>query len=154
MAEPEAYTQIQTFADLINVYHVHPTIVQSNSLPAVASALASRKVAMYIGGSWNHLDLANAGINWGVGVLPISENYTTYLSGGSLIIFKSTKHIEEVWELYKWITTPESCLDMFRTIWMPVHTAYYTDPEKIELWASRACPPAQGIPGRRHALGL
>lgn len=143
LSEPEAAEVIQNFADLINVYHVAPTSIQSNSMPAAATALASGQSAMYLDGSWHHLDLSEAGINWGVGVLPIDENYTTFFDGGSLIIFKSTEHLEETMALYQWITNPESSAEiteMFRTIWLPVHEMYYTDEEKIEFWASEDLP--------------
>ena len=98
---------------------------------------------MYLDGSWNHLDLAESGCNWGVGTLPISENYTTYLDGGSLIIFKSTEHLDATIKLYKWITDPESSdeiTEMFRTIWMPVQKEYYEDKDKLEFWASEEFP--------------
>ena len=39
--DPKAAEVIQNFADLINVYHVAPTAIQSNSMPAAATALAS-----------------------------------------------------------------------------------------------------------------
>lgn len=139
LCEEAAAEVLQNFADLINVHHVAPTSIASNSMPSAASAIASRQAAMYLDGSWNHLDLAEAGCNWGVGVLPISENYTTYLDGGSLIIFKATEHLDETIKLYKWITNPESSAEiteMFRTIWLPVHKVYYEDPEKLEFWAS------------------
>ncbi len=141
--QPEAAKAIQNFADLINVHHVAPTSIQSNSMPAAATALASRQSAMYLDGSWHHLDLSESGINWGVGVLPIDKNYTTFFDGGSLIIFKATKHLEETMALYQWITNPESSAEiteMFRTIWLPVHEKYYTDKEKIEFWASEDLP--------------
>lgn len=142
--EPAAAGPIQKIADLINVYHVSPTAVQRNSMPAPATALQSKQIAMYIDGSWNHLDLSEAtGLNWGVGVLPINKNYTTFFDGGSLIIFKSTKHLDETWNLYKWITDPESSKEitkMFQSIWLPVQTKYYTDPQKLNLWASETLP--------------
>ena len=141
--DPKAAEVIQNFADLINVYHVAPTAIQSNSMPAAATALASKQAAMYIDGSWNHLDLAEAGINWGVGVLPIDTNYTTFFDGGSLIIFKATEHLEETLKLYQWITNPESSAEiteMFRSIWLPVHKEYYTDGEKLDFWASEEFP--------------
>lgn len=141
--DPKAAEVIQNFADLINVYHVAPTAIQSNSMPAAATALASRQAAMYIDGSWNHLDLAEAGINWGVGVLPIDKNYTTFFDGGSLIIFKATEHLEETLKLYQWITNPESSAEiteMFRSIWLPVHKEYYTNDEKLDFWASEEFP--------------
>lgn len=134
---------LQNFADLINVYHVSPTAVQKNAMPSAATALAAKQTAMYIDGSWNHLDLMNSGCNWGVGVLPIDENYTTFFDGGSLIIFKSTKHLEASEKLYLWLTNPESSeriTELYRTLWMPVQTEYYTDPDKIDFWASEELP--------------
>ncbi|MGP1589538.1 extracellular solute-binding protein [Oribacterium sp. oral taxon 102] len=139
LQETEAAEVLQNFADLINVYHVAPSSIASNSMPSAASAIASGQAAMYLDGSWNHLDLSEAGCNWGVGVLPISENYTTYLDGGSLIIFKSTEHLDATIKLYKWITNPESSdeiTEMFRTIWMPVQKIYYDDEDKLNFWAS------------------
>ena len=134
---------LQNFADLINVYHVSPTAVQKNAMPSAATALAAKQTAMYIDGSWNHLDLMNSGCNWGVGVLPIDENYTTFFDGGSLIIFKSTKHLEASEKLYLWLTNPESSeriTELYRTLWMPVQTEYYTEPDKIDFWASEELP--------------
>lgn len=141
--QPDAAEAIQRIADLINVHHVSPSAVQRSSMPAPATALQSKQIAMYVDGSWNHLDLAEAELNWGVGVLPIDENYTTFFDGGSLIIFKSTQHLDETWLLYKWITNPESSkeiTDMFQSIWLPVHTKYYTDQAEIEFWASEDLP--------------
>lgn len=73
LTEDTASEVLQNFADLINVYHVAPTSIASNSMPSAASAIASGQAAMYLDGSWNHLDLAEAGCNWGVGVLPINK---------------------------------------------------------------------------------
>lgn len=143
LEEPAAAEVIQNFADLINKYHVSPTAVQKNAMPSAATALASKQTAMYIDGSWNHLDLMNSGCDWGVGVLPINENYTTFFDGGSLIIFKSTEHLEETEKLYLWLTNPESSeriTELYRTLWLPVQTEYYTDEEKLEFWASEELP--------------
>lgn len=141
--DPESAKVIQNFSDLINKYHVSPTAVQKNAMPNAATALASRQTAMYIDGSWNHLDLMNSECNWGVGVLPIDQNYTTFFDGGSLIIFKSTKHLKETEQLYLWLTNPESSeriTELYRTLWMPVQTEYYTDPDKVDFWASEDLP--------------
>ncbi len=140
LADKKAAEAIQRIADLINVYHVHPTLIQKNSLPTPAIAIKSKKIAMYIDGSWNHLDLSEVDANWGVGVLPIDNNYTTFFYGGSLIIFKSTHHLNETWELYKWITDPNTTLPMFQSIWMPVQTEWYTNPSLVDSWASESLP--------------
>lgn len=83
LSKPEATEAIQKIADLINIHHVAPSPVQASSIPAPATALQSRKVAMVIDGSWNHLDLSKAKINWGVGVLPVLKDYKTFFLGGS-----------------------------------------------------------------------
>lgn len=143
LQEEAAAEAIQRIADLITKHNVSPTAIQRSSMPAPATALQSKQVAMCVDGSWNHLDLAETEMNWGVGVLPIAENYTTFFDGGSLIIFQSTQHLDETWELYKWITNPESSkeiTDMFQSIWLPVHTEYYTDEAKIDFWASEELP--------------
>ncbi|WP_251037430.1 extracellular solute-binding protein [Paenibacillus albidus] len=59
LAKPEATEALQRIADLINVHHVSPSPVQASSIPAPATALQSRKVAMVIDGSWNHTRLLN-----------------------------------------------------------------------------------------------
>ena len=60
-----------------------------------------------------------------------------------MIIFKSTKHLEASEKLYLWLTNPESSeriTELYRTLWMPVQTEYYTDPDKIDFWASEELP--------------
>ncbi|OMF30764.1 ABC transporter substrate-binding protein [Paenibacillus sp. FSL H8-0548] len=136
LAKPEAAEAIQKIADLINVHHVAPSPVQASSIPAPATALQSKKVAMVIDGSWNHLDLSKANINWGVGVLPILKEYKSFFLGGSLIIFKSSKHPKEAWEFSKFLTDPNNVLEMHQGLWMPQLTKWYEDPQLIDSWAN------------------
>jgi multiple sugar transport system substrate-binding protein len=140
LSKPEATDAIQKIADLINVYHVSPSPVQASSLPAPATALQSKKVAMVVDGSFNHLDLSQAGFKWGVGVLPKIKTYKTFFYGGTLIIFKSTKHLDETYLLYKWITDPENVLTMHQGLWMPQLTKWYEDPKLIDKWANETLP--------------
>lgn len=140
---PEAVEALQKVADLINVYHVSPTPAQASTLPSNSVSLQTRRVAMAINGSWTHADLAQAeDLNWGVGVLPILKEYKTFFHGGSLIIFKSTKNLEAALKLHNWIINPANQLDLHRGLWMPQLKSWYTDPEKIKLWAE------EGTPGR------
>ncbi len=140
LAKPEAVEAIQKIADLINVYGVAPSPVQASSIPAPATALQSKKVAMVIDGSWNHLDLSKANINWGVGVLPVLKDYKSFFLGGSLIIFKSTKYPKEAWEFTKFLTDPNNVLEMHQGLWMPQLTNWYEDPQLIDKWASEELP--------------
>lgn len=143
LTSSEAVEAIQKVADLINVYHVSPSPAQAATLPSNSVSLQTRRVAMTINGSWTHADLAEAeDLNWGVGVLPILKEYKTFFHGGSLIIFKSTENLEASLKLHNWIIDPANQLDLHRGLWIPQLKSWYTDPEKIELWAE------EGTPGR------
>lgn len=140
LSKPEATAAIQKIADLINVHHVAPSPVQASSIPAPASALQSKKVAMVIDGSWNHLDLSKANINWGVGVLPILKDYKSFFHGGSLILFKSSQHRKEAWDFSKFLIDPNNVLELHQALWMPQLTKWYQDPQLIDKWASETLP--------------
>ncbi|MDR2657765.1 MAG: sugar ABC transporter substrate-binding protein [Oscillospiraceae bacterium] len=140
---PEATEALQKVADLINVYHVHPTPAASSTLPGTATALQTRRVAISIQGSWTHADLAlTEDFNWGVGVLPIHKEYKSFFHGGSLVIFKSTKSLESALKLHNWIINPANVIELHKGLWVPQLNSWYTDPEKIALWAE------EGTPGR------
>lgn len=140
LSQPEATDAIQKIADLINVYHVSPSPVQASSIPAPATALQSKKVAMVIDGSWNHLDLSKTNMNWGVGVLPVLKEYKSFFFGGSLIIFKSSKHPKEAWEFSKFLIDPDNVLEMHQGLWVPQLTKWYEDPALIDKWANESLP--------------
>ena len=137
--EPAAAEAIQKITDLVNVHHVHPSATQQSNMTSPSTAMQSEQVAMYIGGTWTMLDLNEAGVNYGVGVLPMDHNYSTYMCGSSLVIYKSAKHLKETYEFGKWMTNPESSkelLNLFQNLWMPAPKEYYEDEEKLNLWAS------------------
>lgn len=135
--KPEAVEAIQKLADLINVEHVNPTKAQSANMPATATALQTKRVAMCVNGSWTHADLAATDMDWGVGVLPqMGDTYKTFFQGGSLIIFKNAEDLDATCKLYNWITNPEKVLEMHQGLWMPQYEEWYTDEALIEQWAS------------------
>ncbi len=140
---PEATEALQKLGDLMNIHHVSPTVEVRSSLPSNTVALQTRRVAMVIDGSWSHADLAQAeDLTWGVGCLPILKEYKSFFHGGSLIIFKSTKNLEATLKLHNWIINPANQLELHRGLWIPQLKSWYTDPEKIQLWAE------EGTPGR------
>ncbi|MNW28820.1 putative ABC transporter substrate-binding protein YesO [compost metagenome] len=140
LSKPEATEALQKIADLINVHHVSPSPIQASSIPAPATALQSKKVAMIIDGSWNHLDLSKTNINWGVGVLPVLKDYKSFFIGGSLIIFKNTKHPKEAWEFTKFLTDPQNVIELHQGLWMPQLKKWYEEPQLIDKWANEKLP--------------
>ena len=134
--EPESVEAIQRLADLINVYHVAPSPAQVVSMPSPVVGLQSEQVAMMIDGQWNLLDLGMADFEFGVGVLPKMKEAVTLVLGSPTVIFKSTKHPDEAWLLFKWLANPESSLDLQAGgLWMPLLKDWYEDPVLIAKWA-------------------
>jgi multiple sugar transport system substrate-binding protein len=136
LSSPEATDALQKLADLINVYHVAPSPAESKSIPAAAASLQSKQVAMLMIGQWVLLDLGQSGMDFGVGILPKIKNQVTTPGWGSVSIFKSTKHPEEAYLFWKWLTNPETSLQLYKEgLWMPLMKKYYTDEEYISKWA-------------------
>lgn len=136
LTDPVVIDTVQKLADLSVKYHVAPSPAQSKTLPAPAVALQSRKIAMDWDGQWVQLDLANANVNYDVGVLPKMKTNTNTLFGEVMSIFSTTKHPEEAWKFLKWMTSGEGTKDLITSgLWLPTVKKWYTDEELIKEWA-------------------
>jgi len=142
---PEAAEAIQLVADLMNVHHVAPSPFESRSMPSPSVALQSGLAAMIIDGQWINLDLARAGVDFDIGVLPKLKRSVTVALSGATVIFKSSEHPEEAWLLFKWLADPHEALELYADgLWMPVLKKWYTEPGLIAKWVDanpRAHPP-------------
>ena len=142
---PETADAVQKLADLVNVYHVAPSPLAAKSLPAMNIALQSRLTAMALGGQWINLDLGNAKVNYDIGVLPKLKKSITVGLSGATVFFKGSKHPEEAWMLFKWMSNPEGAIELYSGgLWMPIMKKWYTDPELVKKWvdANPAAHPA------------
>ncbi len=149
--KPEAAEAIQKLADLINLYHVAPSPLAAKSLPAMNVALQSGISAMAIGGQWMNLDLGNAKVNYDIGVLPKLKTSLTVGLSGATVFFKDSKHPEEAWMLFKWMSNPEGALDLYSSgLWMPTMKKWYTDPALVAKWVD--ANPAAHPPGFKDAM--
>jgi multiple sugar transport system substrate-binding protein len=146
LTQPAALEAIQKLADLINVHHVCPSPAAVKNIPEISTALQTKRVAMVVTGQWVLLDLAaNKNLNFDIGVLPRHKEYKTPLTGSPSAIFRSTKHLQETWKLFKWFANPESSLELIQAgLWMPLLREWYTDETLIAKWAqgNRAHPPS------------
>lgn len=134
---------IQKIADLFNVDKVAPAATSSlvSSIGSADKAMISGDVAMYINGSWDLSNAINAqkeaGVNYGVAVLPKMEKAVTMNAGGPAVMFNTTEHPEETLEFYSYMMDPERVIDILQTgAWLPNEASWYTDEEKVELWTS------------------
>ena len=136
LTDPVVVDTVQKIADLSTKYHVAPSPSQSKTLPANAVSLQSKKIAMVWDGQWLQLDLANANVNYDVGVLPKMKTNTNTLFGEVMSIFSSTKHPEEAWKFLKWMTSGEGTKDLITSgLWLPTVKKWYTDEDLIAEWA-------------------
>lgn len=136
LTDPLVIDTVQKLADLAIKYHVAPSPSQSKTLPANAVSLQSRKIAMVWDGQWLQLDLANANVNYDVGILPKMKTNTNTLFGEVMSIFESTDHPEEAWKFLKWMTSGEGTKDLITSgLWLPTVKKWYTDEELISEWA-------------------
>ncbi|GGG22649.1 ABC transporter substrate-binding protein [Paenibacillus abyssi] len=136
LSEPEAYEVIQQMADLINVHHVAPSPVQLKSLPNLATSLQSGKAAMAFGGNWLTLDLSAAGAKFGYGLYPKMKENAAVILASPVVIFNSTKNIEEAWKFYKFAADPAASVGIYADgLSIPVLKDWLTDEQKLSQWA-------------------
>jgi multiple sugar transport system substrate-binding protein len=149
--EPEAAEAIQKLADLVNVYHVAPSPFETKSMPAMHVALQAGLAAMIIDGQWINLDLGHANIDYDIGVLPKLKHSVTVALSGASVIFRSTKHPEEAWQLMKWLLDPNEAIELYADgLWMPTLKEWYTDPVLLDRWVH--VNPAAHPPGFVEAM--
>lgn len=132
----KALEGIQKIADLINVYHVMPNPLESKDLPNGAKALESEVTAMILGGTWTLMDLAESEVEFGLGVLPGMYGKSVTISMGEpIVLFESTSHPKEAWELVKFFMNSENSIELIENgLWMPVLKSWYEDPELLKSW--------------------
>jgi len=135
LAQPEGLEVIQNLADLIKA-GVAPSPSEVKSLPSTAVSLTTRQAAIIMIGQWVLLDLAESGVEFGVGVLPNMGNYVTSPGWGTVGIFKTTQHPEEAYLFWKWICDPANSIEAHKAgLWMPLMKKYYTDENLVKEWA-------------------
>ncbi|GIO14361.1 hypothetical protein J19TS2_39160 [Cohnella xylanilytica] len=149
--EPAAAEAIQRLADLVNVHHVAPSAYDSKSLPSIHIALQAGLAAMIVDGQWINLDLGKANVDYDIGALPKLKKSVTVALSGATVLFASSRHPDEAWLLYKWLSDPSKAIHLYADgLWMPVLKKWYTDPSLVDRWvnANRAAHP----PGFKDAM--
>lgn len=140
--EPEAMEAFQKLADLINVHHVMPYVAGGTNI-SPSTMLANEQLGFWVTGQWTLLELgAMEDLNLGVAALPILKQPAQIYLSGANVVFASTQHPEEAWELQKWMMNPEATLDLFTSgLWMPTAASYYSDPVDLARWVESGVHP-------------
>lgn len=141
---PKSVEGIQKLADLANKDKVASSFnyTWNTGIGSAVDAL-SGGYAMVISGSW---DLANIKGNEdiGVGVLPKMERAVTMNAGAPLVVYNTSKHIEEAKDFYAYMVNPDNALDLLKSgAWLPNQSDWYTDPALIDKWTGDLPPSAK-----------
>jgi len=137
--DPAAVQAIQRIADLYLVDHVAP-LSSGMTDDGVPRSLVAGTCAMTTNGVWNIgtcLSAArDAGLNYGLAVLPYMKDKVTICTGGPNVLFSQSKHPAEAMEWLKWYAKEENNWDnlIATGIWMPILDSYYTDEAMTKKW--------------------
>lgn len=103
--KPEAIAGIQFWVDLVNKYKVSPNLQQLTDTEPL-SLFTSGKAAMYYGGSWDPVAIADvpaAKAFTDVAPLPKGVTGKYYSNGLANSIYVKTKYPDEAWEFVKFL---------------------------------------------------
>ena len=138
IGEDASIEAIQKVADLYLKDHVAPLSVGQTD-DGIQRTIIAGKVAMATNGAWNvgtSLNAAkDAGLKYGVAVLPYFKEKVTLNTGGANVVFSQTKHPKEAMEWLKWYTAEENNWGLISSgIWMPTLKKWYTDETLTHKW--------------------
>lgn len=141
---PEAVDLFQKLQDLTFVHHVAPTPTQSENIPAANVQLQTRRSAIVIDGQWALLDIAAAGVNFGMGVLPSLQEPLTVFQCNASAISATTENLDATFKFYLFHNDPAQNMEPFaKGLWMPLELKYYQDEEFIKQWTDNDAHPAE-----------
>jgi multiple sugar transport system substrate-binding protein len=138
VGEDASIEAIQKVADLYLKDHVAPLSVGQTD-DGIQRTIIAGTVAMATNGAWNvgtSLNAAKeAGLNYGVAVLPYMKDKVTLNTGGANVVFSQSKHPEEAMEWLKWYNSEENNWALISSgIWMPTLEKWYTDETLTHKW--------------------
>ena len=140
---PESIEVFQKFADLINKDHTMPYMGGGSGLASPAVMLANEQLGFWVTGQWTLLELGGiSNLPLGVAALPILKKPAQIYLSGLNVVFNSSKHPEEAWELQKWMMNPAKTLDLYTSgLWMPTKKSFYTNPSDLAKWTDNDVHP-------------
>ncbi|KRE75445.1 ABC transporter substrate-binding protein [Paenibacillus sp. Soil750] len=138
IGEDASIEAIQKVADLYLKDKVAPLSVGQTD-DGIQRTIIAGTVAMATNGQWNigtSLNAAkDAGLKYGVAVLPYMKEKVTLNTGGANVVFSQTKHPKEAMEWLKWYTAEENNWGLISSgIWMPTLKKWYTDETLTHKW--------------------
>jgi len=142
LGTPETAQAMQVIADLQHVHHVTESYTDwTNDMQNLDQMLLTGKFAMVVSGQWELGVTLNKAVMdhpnfYGVGVLPKMKTAVTYNTGGTNVMFNTTKKPDAAKQFIKWYSLEENNLANIQSgLWMPILHKWYTDESLIRQWA-------------------
>ena len=141
---PEAVDVFQKLQDLTFLHKVSPTLTQSENIPATNIQLQTRRAAMSIDGQWALLDIADAGVNFGIGVLPKLQEPLTLLLCNASAINAASPNLDATKRFYLFHNDPANNMEPYaKGLWMPLELKYFQEEEFINQWTDNEVHPPE-----------
>jgi multiple sugar transport system substrate-binding protein len=134
-----AVQALQFLVDLNNKYHVSPPASETNNASNIAEQMFARGQAAIIEtGSWNLNFIASqTNFPWGVAEIPAGpQGRVSVFNGLADAVYAKTQHPKEAWELFKWLSSPQSeqLVGSLGTVWPGVQSA---DQGFVSYWQAK-----------------
>jgi len=127
---------LQKIVDLMHVDYVAPQALYNwaSDIGSVRDAI-NGGFAMFTNGSWDMANITDED-NIGVAVLPKMETAVTMNCGAPMVIYNTSKHLEEAKKFYAYMVDPAKNLPLIQSgAWLPNQADWYTDEDLLALWA-------------------
>ncbi|KAF1297873.1 sugar ABC transporter substrate-binding protein [Enterococcus sp. JM4C] len=150
LGKKESIDAIDKLQSLMYEHYVMPKPSQASTIPSTDTALLTNRVAMSITGSWDLRSLSAAmkdkGLNLAMGVLPKMDQKVVQMNFGPPIVVFDNDNTKENWaetqEFLEFLLNPENSIDVINSgLWLPNQNDWYTDPEKLDIWANQENSP-------------
>lgn len=106
LSSPETIDAVSKLSDLINVHHVAPTPAVMGSMPTTAAMMASNQLAMYVDGVFGTAALNEAGVDYGMALLPKIQDAKTISWTAHYVCSARTNNQQEAFDFLNWFTDP------------------------------------------------
>ena len=139
LLEEDALEALQMVADFINVHHVAPSPIAAQSLPGATTSMLTGQLAMYLDGYWTNNNLASAGVNFDIAMLPSfgDKKPVSWLGSCGLSMYSETKNPEAAWELMKYLLRPEGSEVLANTaVTLPTNRSWFEDQAIYDTWTN------------------
>jgi multiple sugar transport system substrate-binding protein len=119
LTHPRVVEAIQFLQDLTYKYKVSPTPAMQQGMAAAGNPFYTGRIAMYLTGGWGWWVLKGLEkkFPWGAAALPRgATNIKDVTFSDPWVIAKTTKHPDEVWEFWKFLTSKEVIGDFMERV--------------------------------------